>query len=237
MDKQIPGDDAQDRLMKLAQADPAVMKIMIQRYSTERNPSTKDFLKSVLSTIQKPDLLAVSTQLATSGDAAQRKDGFELMQQLSADSPEVRKAVQKALATEQTPAVLAQALSALKPAAVEQTESDAIVAQLRSLSMHMDPSVRSQSLLQLAQWDKKGEGQERYSQALVDQSPEVRQAAIVAIAQSGLRTDMVKAGLMSVITSGTESKEVKGSALQVLERFSLSKEEMASFNQARSQLR
>jgi hypothetical protein len=225
----------EEKLRELAQSDPAALRSLMQRYESETDPAKRDALKGLISTVNKPEVLAFVTRLATSNDAARRQEGFQMLQS-APDSPQVRNVVKQALATEQTPAVLVQAISALKPAAVDPAESDAIVGQLRGLTQHADPAVRSQSILQLGQWDKNGAGQDRYTQALSDPAPEVRQAAIFAIAQSGVRSDSVKAGLMGVINSPSESRQVKGSALQALERFSLSKEEFASFSQVRSQI-
>jgi hypothetical protein len=42
---------------------------------------------------------------------------------------------------------------------------------------------------------------------------------------------------MGMVNNAEESKDLRGSALQALERFSLSKEEYASFAQARQQMR
>ncbi|MGZ3253474.1 MAG: HEAT repeat domain-containing protein [Burkholderiaceae bacterium] len=235
-DKLKPGDDAQDKLRKLAQSDPDVMKNLMGRYAREIDPNAKELLRSVLSTIEKPEILEFSKQLATSGDAAQRKDGLAMLQNLSTDSQEVRNILKQTLATEQTPSVIVQALAALKPATVDPAESEAIVAQLKGLTQNADPTVRGQSVLQLAQWDKTGAAQNTLSQALTDQAPEVRQAAIFAVAQSGTQSDSAKTALMNMISNVNESKDVRGSALQVLERFKLSKDEMAKFTQVRSEV-
>ncbi|MGZ5818376.1 MAG: HEAT repeat domain-containing protein [Burkholderiaceae bacterium] len=235
-DKLKPGDDAQDKLRKLAQSDPDVMKNLMGRYAREIDPNAKELLRSVLSTIEKPEILEFSKQLATSGDAAQRKDGLAMLQNLSTDSQEVRNILKQTLATEQTPSVIVQALAALKPATVDPAESEAIVAQLKGLTQNADPTVRGQSVLQLAQWDKTGAAQNTLSQALTDQAPEVRQAAIFAVAQSGTQSDGAKTALMNMISNVNESKDVRGSALQVLERFKLSKDEMAKFTQVRSEV-
>ena len=234
--KQEPGYDAEDRLRKLAQNDPTALRNLLHRYDGERTPQARELLKSVLSTVQKPEVMAFSTRLATSVNVADRQYGFEMLQALAPDAPEMRNIVTHALATEQSPEVLVQALATLKPAAAEPEEADLIVAQLKSLSQHADPAVRSQSIMQLGQWDKKGEGGERLSQALADRAPEVRQSAIFAIAQAGVRSDAVKAALMGMVNNAQESRDVRGSALQVLERFSLSKEEYASFARARAQV-
>ncbi len=226
----------EQKLRERAQSDPIFLRNLIQRYETERDPATRDAIKSVLATIQKPEALAFFSRLANSGDPAQRKEGYAMLQQMAPDSAEMRNVLKQALASEQSPEVLAQAIAALRPTAVDPTESDAIVAQLNGLAQHADPSVRSQSILQLAQWDKNGAKQERLTSALTDPVPEVRQAAIFAVAQSGARTDNVKAALMGIISNTAENKDVKGSALQVLERFSLTKEEYVRYTQARAQI-
>ncbi|MGZ3237030.1 MAG: HEAT repeat domain-containing protein [Burkholderiaceae bacterium] len=233
-DKLKPGDDAPDKLRKLAQSDPDVMKNLMGRYAREIDPNAKELLRSVLSTIEKPEILEFSKQLATSGDETQRKDGLAMLQNLSTDSQEVRNVLKQTLATERTPSVIVQALAALKPATVEPAESEAIITQLKGLTQNADPSVRGKSVLQLAQWDKTGAAQNTLSQALSDQAPEVRQAAIFAVAQSGTQSDSAKAALINMAGNVNESKEVRGSALQVLERFKLSKDETAKVSQARS---
>jgi len=235
-DKQEFGYNAEDRLRKLVQTDPVALRNLLQRYDGARTPQARELLKSVLSTVQQPEVISFATRLASGSNIEERKYGFEMLQNLAPDSPEIRSLVKRTLATEQSPEVLVQALAALKSGAVEPEESDMIVAQLKSLSQHADPAVRSQSIMQLGQWDKKGEGEDRLSQALADRALEVRHAAIFAIAQTGVRSDSVKAALMGVINNAQESKDIRGSVLQVLERFPLNKEEYASFAQARVQM-
>ncbi len=96
--------------------------------------------------------------------------------------------------------------------------------------------MRSLSLLQLAQWDKVGASHQLWTQALADAAPQVRQAAVFAMAQSGTRSDEAKSALLDVAHNANESREVRGSALQALEGFTLSSEEAAKFNQVRSQV-
>jgi hypothetical protein len=230
------GYDAEDRLRKLVQTNPVALRSLLQRYDGTLTAPARELLKSVLSTVQTPDVIAFSTRLANSSNMMERKYGFEMLQSLAPDSVDTRALVKRTLATEQSPEVLAQALAALKSGAAEPEEAEQIVAQLKGLSQHADPAVRSQSITQLGQWDKRGEGADRLSQALADRVPEVRSAAIFAIAQTGVRSDAVKAALMAVVNNPQENKDVRGSALQVLERFSLSKEEYANFTKARAQM-
>ncbi len=227
--------DLQEQLRETAQADPAALRNLVQRFDTERDPKAREMLKAVLSSIQAPEVLALSTRLAASGDPAQRQEGFAMLMQLSPNSPEVRNLVKQTLATEQSPAVLSQAVAALTPTVVASTEAEAIVAQLDLLAKHADPSVRSQSILQLAQWDKTGQVEGRLSQALHDQAPQVRNAAVAAIGESGIRSDGVKATLMGILGNPNESTQVKDQALHTLERFSLSKEEYALYSRERAE--
>ena len=230
-----PASDEEQKMRERAQSDSAFLRSLIQRYESERDPAMRETIKSVLATVQKPEALAFFSRLASSSDPGQRKEAYAMLQQMAPDSPEMRHVLKQALASEQSPELLAKAIAALQPGAVEPAESAAIMAQLGNLAQHADPAVRSQSVLQLGQWDKTGASQGQLAQALSDSAPEVRQAAIFAIAQSGARSDALKSALLSIISNGSESKAVQGSALQVLERFPLNKEEYARYTQARAQ--
>ncbi|MBI1889309.1 MAG: HEAT repeat domain-containing protein [Burkholderiales bacterium] len=242
----VESNDARNELRKLANEDPAVMKQLIQSYDKESNSQTRQLMVSLLSGLEKPEVLAFSKRLALSSDMAQRKDGFTMLQNLSGDVPEVHPIILRALTTDKTPEGIMLALAALKPPAdaegnapqtnVLSKDGGAIVAQLQNLTRHADPNIRLQSILQLAQWDKTGSSQEQWSQALADQSPQVRQAAVTAVAQSGTKSDIVKAALLGMANNQNESKDVRGNALQVLESFTLSKDEAANLGQLRSQI-
>lgn len=229
--------DAEDRLRKLAQSDPVALRSLLNRYGAQQTAQERALLKAVLSTIQTPDVIAFSTRLAGSNNMAERKYGFELLQSVAPDAAETRSLVQRTLHSEQSPEVLLQALATLQSTVAEPEEADTMVAQLQTLAQHADPAVRSISIQKLAQWDKKGESVERLAQALSDRAPEVRQAAIFAVAQGGVRSEAAKAALIAMVNNAQETRDIRGSALQALERFSLSKQEYASLAQARARLR
>lgn len=234
------GKDADEGRMELvetlrekAQFDKAALRSLIERFDRERDPKDRQLLKEALSSIQSPEVLALSARLAASADPAQRQDAFDILKQLSSNAPEVRQLLKQAMATEQSPAVLSQAIAALTPSVVAASESEAIVGQLTSLAQHADPAVRSQSVLQLGQWDRSAQAEGRLQQALADQAPQVRQAAVTAIGEAGIRSDSMKSALIEILRNGSESPQVKDGALHALERFSLSKDEFALYSQAR----
>ncbi|MET0980686.1 MAG: HEAT repeat domain-containing protein [Telluria sp.] len=231
------GYDAEDALRKLVQSDPAARRKLLARYESAQTPQARELLKTILSTVQTPDVIFFANRLANSSNAQDRKTGFEMLHSVAPDAPETRALVRRTLAAEQSPEVLAGALATLQSGALDPEETAQMVAQLKGLSQHADPAVRSASIRQLGQWDKGGESEERLSQALADGTPEVRQAAIFAIAQAGMRTPATKAALLALVSNPAETRDVRGSAMQVLERFALTREEYAAIAPVRAQMR
>jgi hypothetical protein len=175
--------EAQRALRQSALANPAALRVLMHRYETEKDPHNRDMIKSVLSSIKSPEVIDFSKRLAMSGDAGQRKDGLEIIQRMSIDSADVRAVVKQEIATEQSPAVLVQALNALQPSSEESSDTHEVVSQLGKLLDNADSSVRKQSILRLSQWDTTGESADRLAQLSNDQDPEVKKAAVHALAQ------------------------------------------------------
>jgi hypothetical protein len=238
------GEEARTALRTLARQDPAVMQQLIDRYDKESNTQSRQLIASLLSGIEKPEVLNFSKRLAASRDMGERRDGFVMLQNLNSDAPEVHPVILQALSGDKAPEVIMLALAALKPpaeadpshASGQPADAAAIVAQLQNLTRNADPNIRLRSILQLAQWDTANSSQEQWSQALADQSPQVRQAAVTAVAQNGAQSDAVKAALMGLVNNQNENKDVRGNALQVLARFTLSRDEAASLTQLRAQI-
>jgi hypothetical protein len=173
-------DAARDMRMQ-AVADPAALRVLMQRYATERDPTEKQRIKVVLSTNNQPEIIDLAKQLMTSGDAGRRRDGLELAQRLSANSPSLREAIEQLLVTEQSPAVLVQAILALTPTIVEPAEQQQIVSRLLALTQNANTEVRRQSIQSLGIWDRNGDTTEQLKLATNDQAPDVRQAALQAL--------------------------------------------------------
>ena len=234
-DRSTNGYDAEDALRKLVQGDPAARRKLLARFDAAQTPQARALLVTILSTVPTPDVLFLTNRLANGSNPADRQAGFEMLRSLAPDAAETRALVRRTLATEQSPELLAQALATLQSGAADPEEAAQMVAQLASLAQHADPAVRSASIRQLGLWDKGGESGERLAQALADGAPEVRQAAIFAIAQAGVRTPSAKVALLALATNPLETRAVRGSAMQVLERFALSKEEYAALAPLRGQ--
>ena len=235
-DRAEAGYAAEDSLRKLAQNDPAARRKLIGFYATAQTPQARALLQATLSTVPTPDVVFFANRLANGSSPADRAFGFAMLRSVAPNAPETRSLALRTLATEQSPEILLAALSTLESGTAGPEETAQVLAQLTSLSQHADPAVRSRSLQQLGQWDKGGEHGARLSQALGDSAPEVRQAAIFAIAQTGTRAPSAKESLLALAGNAQESRDLRGSALQVLERFPLSQDEYAQLVRARGQI-
>lgn len=226
------GGDAEDQLRKLVQEQPYYLKKIISLYEKEPSAQVKEIIRNLLSGIRSPEVFALSRQLASSADSEQRIAGLIMLRNLDIYPQEERLLISLSLNNEQAPAVILQALSALKPPApaasdaptsstvvdnIDAKSRHAIISQLQSLTHNTDPAVRSQSVLQLALWDKNESSLSYFSAALNDPAASVRQTAIFALAQSGINADNVKQLLNGVINNAGENAQLKASAQQILE--------------------
>ena len=234
--EQLEGkDDIQDQLRQLAQANPRYLKKLVALYDSEISAASRELITNLLASIPSAETLALSRRLASSPDTGQRKAALFMLSNLNINLQEERELILLSLNNQQPPAVALQALTALKapaPAGIDVTaktgnnstpdNADAkttvtVIKQLQSLTENEDAMVRSRSISQLAMWDNKGSSLNYFSAALNDQIPEVRQAAIFAIAQSGTNAETVKQLLNGVINNAGENALIKTMARQVLQ--------------------
>lgn len=228
-------EDAQDQLRKLAQENPHYVKKLVALYDSETYAASRELIINLLASIPSAETLALSRRLASSPDSGQRKAALSMLGNLNINLQEERELILLSLNNQQVPAVALQALAALKapaPAGIDgppkpannmldsadTKTTAAVIRQLQSLTENPDATVRSRSISQLAQWDKNDSSLNYFSTALNDQIPEVRQAAIFAIAQSGTNAETVKQLLTSLVNNASETTTIKTSARQVLER-------------------
>ena len=240
------GEAAREKLRNMAKEDAAVARWLIQSYDKPFHSRSRGLIISLLFEIETPEVLAFSKRLATSSQPDQQRDGFVLLQNLPNDLPEVRPIILQTLSANQSTESVLLALAALKPPApngdatspnVSATAySTALVTALQNLTRNPAPEVRIESLLQLAQRDQTGGSQEHWANALADPAPRVREAALVAIAQAGAKSERVKSALLGMANNPKESNDVRGSALQVLEGIAVSKEEARDLAKLRAQI-
>lgn len=218
------------------QANPALMRDVVKRYEAESDPRQRAVLKAVLSTINDSAVFDLSRRLATSSDPQKRREGLQIMRELSAGTADMRAAVKQVLAAEQVPGVLVEALRALKQGPADVAEAQEVAGYLLRLSRHPDAAVRSESVFRLGQWTNSAEAGAILAQALTDQTASVRQAAVLAITQSQLRPPDAKGSLYNIANNPNEGRNLRMTALQALELFSPNADEVAGYAQLRMQI-
>lgn len=240
------GEAAREKLRNLAIEDAAVARWLLQSYDKAYNSRSRGLIISLLFEIETPEVLAFSKRLASSSNLEQQRDGFAMLQNLPRDLPEMRPIILQTLSGNHPPESVLMALAALRPPTpsgsdLPQTDltsphAATVVTTLQKLTRNSAPEVRVESILQLAQWDQTGSSQAQWANALADLSPRVREAAVVAVTQSGAKSDLVKTALIGMAHNPKESNDVRVNALLVLGDFPLSPEETRDLGKLRSQL-
>lgn len=224
-----------DELRTQALSDRAVLRRLIESYEGATELDTKGTLQALLASMRTPEVLELSLRLAASANPAQRRDGFDLLQAFTAETPAARQQIELTLQTEQDPAVLSSAVLALGAPVVGPEENARVVEHLRRLTEHADPGVRGHSLSQLAQWNRSPNVEAQLYKALADEAQSVREIATLAIAEAGVRTDRLRNALLGIVDDDAESPAVRTSALQALGRFPLNADEYARYLAARTE--
>ena len=225
------------KLSELARSDQAVLRDLIRRHGSQADEATRATLASVLSSFPSLEVTDSALKLAR-GDAAQRKDAYDLLGKLPSADARASLAIRQALETEKDPAALSRAVAALKSTSVvEPVQNQAILARLGTLARDSDPIVRGESLRALAQLDKAGEiAEPSVYQVLTDQNPDLRADALFAIVGSQLKSDRIKSALINLLRDTGETPDSRFMALRAMERFSMTDSEYAIYSQSNTTL-
>lgn len=218
-------------------SEPRAMAMLIDRCDQERDASVREMLLSLLQGNATAQVRSLGARLVSSADSARRLEGFMLMGSLPPTDASRQLALQ-ALEQEQEPKVLASALRNLVyPEASDPAQSGAVMQSVRQLTQHEDASVRSTSLVALAQLDKSGAVAEPYvAQGLVDRESEVRLAALDVVVQRNLRSEKLKGALFQVLSNSNEDVGVRGRALYALNNFTLNSADYELYQRQRSEI-
>ena len=221
-----------NEMIDKARIDPVSRRELFDTYRKAPPGEAKRMLRAVLMSLQTADASDFFIELAASDDPEQRRDGLEILRITGRKIAEVRQVAMQALATEQDPLILSDAIGALHLGIAAEPESAAIMQQLLSFAEHSDPRVRGQSIRGMVSWDKSGESLPVLQRALTDAAPEVRNAAVLSIMENHVRTDDLKQALMRIANAPGESPGLRTNAVLALERYALSSEEYARILQS-----
>jgi len=214
--------EAVDLLTEDAEARAALMA----RYAEESDPTLRARMRSLLTFVTTDDVTRMATALTSDSSPELRREGFQLLQQHTSKS--ARDTLARALEHERDPKALSAAIHASQRGErARGAEVQKTVQRLQSLSAHDDPEVRAESLIALSRWDRSPSVERTLAQGLGDGAYEVKEAAMIAVVESGLRSEPLKGQLLRIATDSGSDPKLRSRAEDTLRSFALSDAELA----------
>lgn len=175
-------------------------------------------LKTLLGDAKSTEGLPVAEALLRDTDPAMRELGVDILTGRSLTDPAVHRIVVQTLSNEADPRVLVRLLNNLDAPIDAYGNDPAMSSTLHTLLNHPDADVRSQSVLQLLQWDDYGTLEGYLYQALNDASGEVRLSAATVISLIDTRSTTLKGALLALRDNPQESRDIHESVVAALSR-------------------
>lgn len=175
-------------------------------------------LKTLLGNADSPEGLPVAQALLRDTDPAIRELGVDILTGHSLTDPAVHRIVVQTLSNEVEPRVLVRLLNNLDAPIDAYGNDPAMSSTLHALLNHHDADVRSQTVLQLLQWDDYGTLEGYLYQALNDVSGEVRLSAATVISLIDTRSTTLKGALLALRDNPQESRDIHESVVAALSR-------------------
>lgn len=209
---------------------------LMQRYANELDEDVRGALLAELQ--QHPDeaLRDFALGLLAAPDADARLRGYELLAAFPLEDAAVRGAVVAGLGDERDPRVLARLAGLAVPTVLPASEAEPMADALRALAGHEDPDVRAQGVVQAAQWAAPGEAEPLLARALLDASPQVRQAGIAGTIATRARSPQIKDALLWIAGDAASDSEQRAAAVFALQWYRLDDAEYAIYRQAEAAL-
>jgi hypothetical protein len=225
------------RAVDVLAQDFSAREQLIGRYASEPDARVRSRIRSLLSFIPTADVAAFGLRLGSDKDPAMRRDGFEMLHAIQASSREARNLLLDALAVEQDPKALSAAIVSLSPSGADAPqEASRVLERLDRLAEHPSPEVRAEILLARARWVGSERSEEIILSGITDAQPDVREAAMDALAERSVRSDRVKAALLKIAIVESDRPTERRRAVAALEDFTLTAQEHAALAELRDRL-
>lgn len=217
-----------------APGEPASREALMQRYATELDEDTRGALLAELQRSPDDALRDFALDLVAAGDADTRLRGYELLAAFTLEDGAVRGAVLSGLAGERAPRVLARVATLTVPTVLPASEAAPVANALAELAGHRDPAVRAQGVVQAAQWAAPGEAGPLLARALLDESAEVRKAAVAGTIATRASSPQIKDALLWIAGDDEADPEQRTAAVFALQWYRLDDAEYAIYREAES---
>lgn len=212
--------------------DGDARRALMQRYATELDEDVRGALLAELQRHPDDELRDFALELVSGGDAATRLRGYDLLAVFPLGAAEVRDAVLAGLGNERNPQVLAQVVGLAVPTVLPASDAEPMADALQALTSHRDPDVRARSVVHAAQWAEPEQARQLLTRAILDESPQVRHAAIAGVIATRAHSPQLKEALLWTASDAGTSDEQRAAAVFALQWYRLDDKEYAIYRQA-----
>lgn len=226
----------QDQLVVISSIDPAIRTKLIQLVKTDLSSRIGQVAFSALAQLNNPDVVELGFELTDSAENNAIVAGLQLLSS-GRTQPQRTFAVTENLINiyrDDDPQIVLEALHAIPLQKLDVETGERANSLLADLASHEDSAVRSASLFGLAQKASDASMLLPAIQALSSPERDDRMSAVMALGQTAIVSDEIKAQLMMRVDDASEIWEVRRIAADTLNRFELTNEEdaiLAAFRQ------
>jgi len=203
-------------------ANPELLNAVLVQYRETGDPLQLRQLTQLLAKFDNSDVASAAGEIARYGNPENRLAALDLLRQVHPSNPEARDVIIEIVETDQDPAVLSRALTAIAaPTEVSYQHRQSILAAADSLTIHADPAVRAHSYGIIADWTDDAQSTPLILGGLDDPDPIVRRKVTSSLLNYRYNDGTVKTALIQVASNGVENKRTRLNALRALGRMSL----------------
>lgn len=189
-------------------------------------------MTSLLADPASQEGLLIARSLLKDKDASLRHTGVDILTGHSMTNPEVHALALETLRSEKDTQILVHLLSRLDAPIDLYGKDGEMLSTLHGLLSHSSADVRTQTLLQLLQWEDFTSLEGYVYQALNDSSPAVRLSAATVISLIDSRSETLKSALVTLRDNPEETADIHQTAAAAINRIELMQQD--SRNDART---
>ena len=217
MGRSVTSDAEFLQLADALRSGPDKLQQLIDEFRQESDTTRKAALARLLGEVGGDSVTLTASELIYSGDAASRRIGLDLLQQIQPGNTAARDIASTLLATEIEPTILVDTLTTLaRPGAVDDSSRQYLSEQVAFFADHEDSAVRSVSLNILSRWSKDGQYTEVFQNGLFDAEPVVRESAAYSLVGHNNVSQSLIDSLLSVAKDPAENERARRGAILAL---------------------
>ncbi len=220
-----------EELLRLSQAlddDPLLREQLLAEFRANMDPDRVRVLVWLIGQFEDDSATQIGGELIFSGDPVSQQAGLKLLGALQPRVDAAREMVASLIMIEPNSEVLVSALDAMaRPGVLPEASQEQLTQRFVELSSHQDERMRSHSMALLGRWAPDADVTATLVTGVQDDSADVRESAVFALASMNVRTASARDALLAVIQNQDEVAETRQGAINALRQYSLDSDQQA----------